>query len=91
MELNIVCKERCEAILSDCITDCALDTACLSECIREDTECIEGKKFLPRSLIEHTERPYNMDHIGLSNILSLSLRVVMLGWMHRLSKSSLSM
>ena len=44
LELNKVCKERCEAILLDCILECTSeDTTCLSQCIREDTECIDCK------------------------------------------------
>ena len=46
LESNKVCKERCEAILLDCILECASDdTSCSSQCIRLDTDCIDGKIF----------------------------------------------
>ena len=57
----MVCKERCEAILLDCILDCAGDdAACLSQCIREDTECIDGKNFQTNTLEDHI----TFDHIN---------------------------
>ena len=51
LELNEVCKERCEVILLDCILQCdPNDTTCLSQCIREDTNCIDCKNEGSKSL-----------------------------------------
>ena len=44
VDLNRICKERCEASHLQCILDCPTDdVTCLSKCIREETDCFSGK------------------------------------------------
>ena len=42
-DLSDICIERCEDSMLDCILDCNNDSACLSECIRTETDCITRK------------------------------------------------
>ena len=42
-DLSDICIERCENAMLDCILDCNNDSACLSECIRSETDCITRK------------------------------------------------
>ena len=44
-ELRDACTERCETSLLECILECSNDTACLTNCIRLETECINGKSY----------------------------------------------
>ena len=44
-DLNEACTERCNVLSVDCFVECATDTDCISECIREITLCINGKLF----------------------------------------------
>ena len=45
-ELRDACTERCETSLLECILECSNDTTCLTNCIRLETECINGEIFL---------------------------------------------
>ena len=42
-DLNNECVSRCENALLECILACEDDVECLSECIRLETECTNGK------------------------------------------------
>ena len=44
-ELNLVCTERCEQTLLECFVGCENDMNCVSDCIREETKCIQGKSL----------------------------------------------
>ena len=44
-DLNVACKDRCEIISIECILACDNDTLCMSQCSRENTECLNGKKI----------------------------------------------
>ena len=44
-ELNLVCTERCEQTLLECFVGCGNDMNCVSDCIREETNCIQGKSL----------------------------------------------
>ena len=39
----MACKDRCEIISIECILDCDNDTLCMSQCSRDNTECLNGK------------------------------------------------
>ena len=44
LNLNEICTERCGATLLQCINDCETnDSPCLSKCIRDENECINGE------------------------------------------------
>ena len=42
-DLNDRCNDRCEELSLDCILDCNNDPLCVSQCLREITECSDGK------------------------------------------------
>ena len=45
-DLNVACTDRCEIISVDCALNCPNgDSACLSQCFREITLCINGKYY----------------------------------------------
>ena len=45
-DLNVVCTKRCEEIQFECILDCGDDSACISQCVREISECLNGKSII---------------------------------------------
>ena len=42
-DLRNICIERCENAMLECILDCNNDSACLSQCARIETDCIDRK------------------------------------------------
>ena len=44
-DLKDVCIEKCETAGVDCVKECSSldDVACISQCFRDETQCIEGK------------------------------------------------
>ena len=36
------CFEKCENLFVECVSDCSEDPACLSQCSRDQTDCIDG-------------------------------------------------
>ena len=41
---NDTCKEKCEEILFDCLSNCSSeDQMCISDCLRNDADCNYGK------------------------------------------------
>ena len=46
-DLNVACKDRCEIISIECILACDNDTLCMSQCSRDNTECLNGKIHRP--------------------------------------------
>ena len=53
-DLNVVCNDRCETAALDCIIGCENDVNCISGCLRDQTECSNGKSKLKR---EHRTAP----------------------------------
>ena len=47
-DLNAVCNDRCEITALDCIIGCENDVNCISGCLRDQTECSNGKSKLKR-------------------------------------------
>ena len=43
--MNLACTERCEQSLLECFVGCGNDMNCVSDCIREETKCIQGKSL----------------------------------------------
>ena len=82
LNLNEICTERCGATLLQCIQGCEPDdSSCLSECIRDEIECINGNL-----LVDISKSIPNTD---LKRHLSMSVWAELSRWMHRLRKSSL--
>ena len=50
-DLNVACTNRCEKVLFDCIISCGDDSNCISQCIRENGQCYNGKS----PLLNHRE------------------------------------
>ena len=73
------CINICEQTQLDCILSCDNDVACISECIREETGCIQG--MLPEFVIHNTAE----------NCLRLSMPSKLYWWLWGLRKSCLSM
>ena len=44
-DLNVACKDRCDAVTVDCFIQCGDHSACRSECARENTECISSELY----------------------------------------------
>ena len=40
------CENKCAQIIADCIEDCQLDQLCISQCVRDSDQCIDGMKNL---------------------------------------------
>ena len=87
VELNKVCKERCEVILLDCLLQCpSHDNACLRQCIRAETECVNCKLYF-----RMTDKLRKTIHCMAysETFFSMPMRIVLPQWMHKLSKSDL--
>ena len=53
-ELKDVCVERCANALFDCILNCKEDSACLSNCIRVEIECVDGESSIEYNIFKIT-------------------------------------
>ena len=63
-DLNVACTNRCEKVLFDCIISCGDDSNCISQCIRENGQCYNGKSpssgwsFRPPFLTSNRKWPF---------------------------------
>ena len=86
-DLRKDCIESCENEMIECFFGCNNDSACLRECFRGETDCINRKlKFNSCQLENFQTRgivPTNCDNFGrINEYCRLSLRVVLSPRLH---------